>query len=98
MIFAADIAAGGPEGLALGRTGRYNLILLDLMLPGADGFAVCRKLRETLDVPILMVTARQEDIDKIKSLGMGRIIISPNPFPPMCWWRGSKRTLPSMAA
>ena len=62
--FQVDIAATGPEGLAMGRSGGYDLILLDLMLPGLDGFALCSTLRETLDIPILMVTARQEDIDK----------------------------------
>ena len=69
--FQVDIAATGPEGLAMGRSGGYDLILLDLMLPGLDGFALCSTLRETLDIPILMVTARQEDIDKIKGLGLG---------------------------
>ena len=69
--FAVDIAATGGEGLALGRTGKYDLILLDLMLPGMDGFSVCHALRKALDIPILMVTARQEDIDKIRGLGMG---------------------------
>ena len=46
--FEVDIAATGPEGIAKGRSGRYDLILLDLMLPGTDGFTVCRALRETL--------------------------------------------------
>ena len=50
--FEVDIAATGPEGIAKGRSGRYDLILLDLMLPGTDGFTVCRALRETLDIPI----------------------------------------------
>lgn len=80
--FDADIAASGTEGIALGRTGNYDLILLDLMLPGIDGFTVCRKLRETLDIPILMVTARQEDIDKIKGLGMGADDYITKPFSP----------------
>ena len=69
--FESDIAANGPDGIRMGQTGQYDLILLDLMLPGMDGFDVCRRLRETLDIPILMVTERQEDIDKIKGLGMG---------------------------
>ena len=64
----------------MGRMGRYDLILLDLMLPGMDGFDVCRRLRETLDIPILMVTARQEDIDKIKGLGMGADDYITKPF------------------
>lgn len=80
--YEADIAATGYDGLALGRSGTYDLILLDLMLPGVDGFTICRKLRETLDIPILMVTARQEDIDKIKGLGMGADDYITKPFSP----------------
>ena len=80
--FAVDIAATGGEGLALGRTGKYDLILLDLMLPGMDGFSVCHALRKALDIPILMVTARQEDIDKIRGLGMGAADYITKPFSP----------------
>ena len=80
--FETDIAASGPDGIRMGRMGRYDLILLDLMLPGMDGFDVCRRLRETLDIPILMVTARQEDIDKIKGLGMGADDYITKPFSP----------------
>lgn len=82
MIFEVDIAGNGPDGISMGRSGRYDLILLDLMLPEVDGFTVCRKLRETLDIPILMVTARQEDIDKIKGLGMGADDYVTKPFSP----------------
>lgn len=80
--FEVDIAGTGRDGNALGRCGRYDLILLDLMLPGIDGFTVCRALRESLDIPILMVTARQEDIDKIKGLGMGADDYITKPFSP----------------
>ena len=80
--FEVDVAETGNEGIALGRSGNYGLILLDLMLPGVDGFTVCRKLRETLDIPILMVTARQEDIDKIRGLGMGADDYITKPFSP----------------
>ena len=69
--FAVEIAADGNVGLERGLSGEHSLILLDLMLPGMDGFAICRALREQIDVPILMVTARQEDIDKIRGLGLG---------------------------
>lgn len=78
----ADIAGNGPDGISMGRSGHYDLILLDLMLPGIDGFTVCRKLRTMLDIPILMVTARQEDIDKIKGLGMGADDYITKPFSP----------------
>ena len=61
--FTVEIAPDGKRGLARGLDGQFDLILLDLMPPGLDGFAVCRRLREALDIPILMVTARREDID-----------------------------------
>lgn len=80
--FKVDIAATGPEGIAMGRTGRYDLILLDLMIPGMDGFSVCRTLRKELDIPILMVTARLDDIDKIRGLGLGADGYITKPFSP----------------
>ncbi|MDN5334748.1 MAG: hypothetical protein PWP59_2010 [Sphaerochaeta sp.] len=80
--FSVTIASEGPAGLAQGLSGMFNLILLDVMLPGMDGFTVCQKLRENLDVPILMVSARQEDIDKIKALGLGADDYIEKPFTP----------------
>ncbi len=78
----ADIALDGTKGLEMGLSGEYDLVLLDLMLPGVDGFTVCTKLREKLDIPILMVTARQEDIDKIRGLGLGADDYIEKPFSP----------------
>ncbi|MDD2992134.1 MAG: response regulator transcription factor [Pygmaiobacter sp.] len=80
--FAVEIAPDGETGLARGESGGFDLILLDLMLPGMDGFAVCRALRKTLTIPILMVTARQEDIDKIRGLGLGADDYIEKPFSP----------------
>ena len=80
--FAVEIAADGNVGLERGLSGEHSLILLDLMLPGMDGFAICRALREQIDVPILMVTARQEDIDKIRGLGLGADDYMTKPFSP----------------
>ncbi len=80
--FEVDIVDNGSDGIARGRTGGYDLILLDLMLPGMDGFTVCRVLRQSLDIPVLMVTARQEDIDKIKGLGLGADDYITKPFSP----------------
>lgn len=80
--FEVEIAPDGVTGLNRGLSGEFDLILLDLMLPGLDGFAVCRKLREKLDIPILMVTARQEDIDKIRGLGLGADDYIEKPFSP----------------
>ncbi|GIN72743.1 DNA-binding response regulator [Bacillus sp. J14TS2] len=80
--FASDIATTGEKGLDLARTNTYHLILLDLMLPGIDGFALCQKLRQILDIPILMVTARKEDIDKIRGFDRGADDYIVKPFNP----------------
>lgn len=80
--FATELAADGKTGLARGLSGEFALILLDLMLPGMDGFTVCRELREQIDVPILIVTARQEDVDKIRGLGLGADDYIEKPFSP----------------
>ena len=78
--FEVEIAPDGKSGIEKALHGNFDLILLDLMLPGIDGFTVCRKLRETLDIPILMVTARREDIDKIRGLGLGADDYIEKPF------------------
>lgn len=80
--FEVEIACTGPDGIAMGRTGNYDLILLDLMIPGEDGFSVCRALRRVLDIPIIMVTARLDDIDKIRGLGIGADDYITKPFSP----------------
>lgn len=80
--FAVETAPDGLSGLKRGLSGEFDLILLDIMLPGMDGFAVCRHLREKLNIPILMVTARQEDIDKIRGLGLGADDYIEKPFSP----------------
>ena len=77
-----EIASDGPSGLERGLSGEFSLILLDLMLPGLDGFEVCRRLREEIDIPILLVTARQEDVDKIRGLGLGADDYIEKPFSP----------------
>ena len=80
--FEVEIAGDGVSGAARGLSEDFDLILLELMLPGMDGFSVCRRLRERLDIPILMVTARQEDIDKIRGLGLGADDYVEKPFSP----------------
>ncbi len=80
--FEADIAADGPEGLQKVDETPYDLILLDVMLPGMDGFEVVKKLREKTNVPIMMVTARKEDVDKILGLGLGADDYITKPFSP----------------
>lgn len=80
--FEADIAADGPAGLQKLDETPYDLILLDVMLPGMDGFEVLKKLREKTNVPIMMVTARKEDVDKILGLGLGADDYITKPFSP----------------
>ena len=63
-------------------TGEYDLILLDVMLPGRDGYDICRQLRDKIDVPILMVTARTDSVDKIRGLGLGADDYIAKPFDP----------------
>ena len=80
--FETETAYDGVDGLNKALAGGHNLILLDLMLPGLDGFSVCKKLREKIDIPILMVTARTQDIDKIRGLGFGADDYIEKPFSP----------------
>lgn len=69
--YETDITGDGAEGMRLALTGDYALILLDVMLPGVDGFEICRRIRGKVDVPIIIVSARRSDIDKIRGLGFG---------------------------
>jgi DNA-binding response OmpR family regulator len=80
--FEVEIAADGTTGLQKALDNTYALILLDIMLPGQDGFKVCRQIRSEKDVPILMVSARREDIDKIRGLGLGADDYVVKPFSP----------------
>ena len=80
--FSAEIIADGTKGAEKALAEDFDLILLDLMLPGADGFAVCRAVRREKDTPILMVSARQEEIDKIRGLGLGADDYIIKPFSP----------------
>ncbi len=76
------ITETGPDGMKEALTGNYNLIILDIMLPGMDGFDVCRNIRDKLDIPIMMLTARKTDIDKIRGLGFGADDYMEKPFSP----------------
>lgn len=80
--FSVTLREDGESGLREALRGECDLILLDVMLPGMDGFAVCSRLRETLDLPILLVTARTEDMDKIRGLGFGADDYIEKPFSP----------------
>ena len=80
--FEVTIETDGMSGMNSALKGSFHLILLDLMLPQVDGFSICRMLRERLDIPILMVTAKKEDIDKIRGLGLGADDYIVKPFSP----------------
>ena len=80
--FQVDIENTGDVGLKRALTYDYDLIILDLMLPGIDGFEVCKKIREEKNVPILMVSAKKDDIDKIRGLGLGADDYMTKPFSP----------------
>jgi DNA-binding response OmpR family regulator len=69
--YDVEIASTGPSGLELAHTFHPDLILLDIMLPGMDGFEVCRILRQTITTPILMLTARDDEIDRVVGLEVG---------------------------
>lgn len=80
--FEIEIAADGNMGLKLACSKDYDLILLDLMLPHKDGFELCREIRKKREIPILIVTARKESIDKIRGLGLGADDYIVKPFDP----------------
>lgn len=78
--FAVDVAVRGEDGLRLAGSGRYDLILLDLMLPGVDGRDICRAVRKTSQTPILMLTARAREMDKVLGLELGADDYLTKPF------------------
>lgn len=80
--FQADVVDNGQQAVTRALNGGYDLILLDLMLPGCNGCDVCRLIRDRIDVPILMVTARAESADKIHGLGLGADDYIAKPFDP----------------
>ncbi len=80
--FEVKICNTGDEGLQTALREEFDLIVLDLMLPGLDGFEVCKRVREEKNIPIIMVSAKKEDIDKIRGLGMGADDYMTKPFSP----------------
>ncbi len=80
--FEVEIAATGNQGLEKALKKHFDLIVLDLMLPNMDGFEVCRNIREEKNIPIIMVSAKKEDIDKIRGLGLGADDYMTKPFSP----------------
>lgn len=80
--FSVEMRFEGSTGLREAIEGEYDLILLDLMLPVTDGFEVCRQIRKRSEIPIILVSAKKEDIDKIRGLGLGADDYMVKPFSP----------------
>ena len=78
--FEVEIENDGTEGLDKALKEDYDLLILDLMLPGTDGFEICKRVREVKNTPIIMVSAKKEDIDKIRGLGLGADDYITKPF------------------
>ncbi len=77
-----DIVVDGIEGQKRAETEDFDLLLLDVMLPGKNGFDICREVRKKKNVPIILLTARTEDIDKVRGLGLGADDYIVKPFNP----------------
>lgn len=80
--FEVTIENTGDKGLETALAGSFDLVILDLMLPGMDGFEVCKQIREEKNIPIIMVSAKKDDIDKIRGLGLGADDYMTKPFSP----------------
>jgi DNA-binding response OmpR family regulator len=80
--FDVTIENSGDTGLEKALTGEYKLIILDLMLPKVDGFEICKKVRQEKNIPVIMVSAKKDDIDKIRGLGLGADDYMTKPFSP----------------
>lgn len=80
--FEVEVANEGTLGLEKALSGEYDLFILDLMLPGVDGFEICCKIRDEKNTPIIMVSAKKDDIDKIRGLGLGADDYMTKPFSP----------------
>ena len=80
--FEVEIETDGQQGLEKALKEDFDMIILDIMLPGVDGFEICKQIREAKEIPILMVSARKEDIDKIRGLGLGADDYITKPFSP----------------
>lgn len=80
--FECDIATDGNSGLEKARSGDYALIIVDIMLPGRDGFSICKEIRAESDVPIIFLSAKSDEIDKVRGLGLGADDYMAKPFSP----------------
>lgn len=80
--YEACIEQNGEKGLKMALEGGYDALILDVMLPGKNGFDICREVRRERNLPVLMVTAKREDVDKIRGLGLGADDYLVKPFSP----------------
>lgn len=80
--FEVETEERGDTGLTRALKEGFDLIILDLMLPGVDGFEICKKIREEKNIPVIMVSAKKDDIDKIRGLGLGADDYMTKPFSP----------------
>lgn len=80
--FKVEIEERGDSGLTRALSEEFDLIILDLMLPGVDGFEICKQIREEKNIPVIMVSAKKDDIDKIRGLGLGADDYMTKPFSP----------------
>ena len=80
--FKVEIEERGDTGLTRALSEEFDLIILDLMLPGVDGFEICKQIREEKNIPVIMVSAKKDDIDKIRGLGLGADDYMTKPFSP----------------
>lgn len=80
--FVVDVETNGKKGLEVALSNEYDIFILDIMLPDMDGFEICKKIREVKNTPILLVSAKKDDIDKIHGLGIGADDYITKPFSP----------------
>lgn len=80
--FEVEVETAGDLGLQKAISEEYDLVILDLMLPNVDGFEICKRIREVKNIPVIMVSAKRDDIDKIRGLGLGADDYMTKPFSP----------------
>lgn len=81
--YLVDVAHTGEDGIEKSLKNNYDLVILDIMLPSMDGFTVCKKITSEKDIPVLFVTAKNQNLDKIKGLGLGAADYIVKPFEPL---------------
>lgn len=96
--FETAIAADGFAALEMYESYKPDLIVLDLMLPGKDGYDVCKEIRRNSNVPIIMLTAKETELERVLGLELGADDYMTKPFSPWSWWLGSRRFCAGPAA